>query len=87
MELSNIERNFLNTLSKYENIPRKKAKFLNFVSNAIGNRINATVVESVWSKMENAHKKSHQVATKTPEKDLIQNRENKSECFSYNKFV
>ncbi|KYN04290.1 PREDICTED: cell growth-regulating nucleolar protein [Cyphomyrmex costatus] len=75
MELSNAERNFLNTLSKYENIPRKKAKFLNFVRNAIGNRVNATVVESTWSKMENAHKQSQQVVTKAPKKDPIQNQE------------
>ncbi|KYN11347.1 PREDICTED: cell growth-regulating nucleolar protein [Trachymyrmex cornetzi] len=79
VELSNLERNFLNTLSKHENIPRKKTKFLNFVRNAIGNRVNATVVESVWSKMENAHKHSQQVVTKALE-DPIQNQEqNKDE--------
>ena len=55
--------------------------------NAIGNRVNATIVESVWSKMENAHKQSQQVVTKIPE-DPIQNQEqNKGECSSYNRFV
>lgn len=52
---------------------------------AIGNRVNAMVVESVWNKMENAHKQ--QVATKTPEKDATQNqKQNKGECFSYDRF-
>ncbi|KYN42115.1 Cell growth-regulating nucleolar protein [Trachymyrmex septentrionalis] len=79
VELSNLERNFLNTLSKHENIPRKKAKFLNFVRNAIGNRVNATVVESVWSKMENAHKQSQQVVTMTPENPIQNQEQNKDE--------
>jgi len=88
VDLSNAERNFLSTLSKYENVPRKKAKFLNFVHNAIGNRINATVVESVWDKLENAYKQSRQVATETLEKDTMQNQEqNKGECFSNNRSV
>jgi len=82
VSLSNAERNFLKILSNYENVPRKKVKFLNFVRNAIGNRVNATVMESVWDKMENAHKQSQQVATKTQEKDTMQNQEqNKSEFF------
>lgn len=75
-----MERNFLNILSKYENIPRKKTKFFNFVRNAIGNRVNVPVMESVWDKMENAHKQSQQVATKTPEKNTTQSQEqNKGE--------
>ncbi|XP_011698030.1 PREDICTED: cell growth-regulating nucleolar protein [Wasmannia auropunctata] len=85
VDLSSVERNFLNSLSRYENIPRKKTKFLNFVRNAIGNRVNATVVESVWNKMENAHKQSQQVAVKTPEKDAAQNQEqNKDETCARN---
>ncbi|XP_071568222.1 uncharacterized protein [Temnothorax nylanderi] len=75
VNLSNAERSFLNILSNYDNVPRKKAKFLNFVRNAIGNRANVTVVESVWDKMENAHKQNQQVSTKTPEKDTVQNQE------------
>ncbi|KAF3421333.1 hypothetical protein E2986_08299 [Frieseomelitta varia] len=52
------ERNFLNILSKYDNIPRKKIKFLNFVKNAIGNKVNGQVVNTVWDKMETAFKNS-----------------------------
>lgn len=69
MNLSVAERNFLETLSRYENIPRKKAKFLNFVKSALGHRVNMSVVESVWSKMENAHKQSQQTTTKPQEPD------------------
>ncbi|XP_011648219.1 cell growth-regulating nucleolar protein [Pogonomyrmex barbatus] len=65
--LSNAEQNFLNNLSKYENIPRKKSKFLNFVRSAMGNRMNITVVESVWDKIENAHKQSQQFPLKKKE--------------------
>ncbi|XP_012529404.1 cell growth-regulating nucleolar protein [Monomorium pharaonis] len=75
VHLSNVERNFLNILSKYDNIPRKKAKFLNFVRSAIGNRVNASIVESVWDKMENAHKQSQQVVTKTTENSVTQSQE------------
>ncbi|EZA60129.1 hypothetical protein DMN91_009999 [Ooceraea biroi] len=60
VNLSNEERNFLNTLSRHENIPRKKAKFLNFVRNVTGNRVNAKVVDSVWNKMETMHKGSQE---------------------------
>ncbi|KAL0107665.1 hypothetical protein PUN28_014759 [Cardiocondyla obscurior] len=73
-KLSNAERNFLNMLSKHENIPRKKAKFLNFIRNAVGNHVNATVVESVWNKMENAHKQTQQVTSKIPEETQEQNK-------------
>ncbi|CAK9829178.1 Cell growth-regulating nucleolar protein [Anthophora retusa] len=54
--LSKPERNFLNTLSRHENIPRKRAKFLNFVQSVVGQRVNQAVVESVWNKMETAYK-------------------------------
>lgn len=69
VNLSNEERNFLNTLSRYENIPRKKAKFLNFVKSMLGYRINMSIVDSVWNKMETAHKQNQQTATKPQESD------------------
>ncbi|XP_015600970.1 cell growth-regulating nucleolar protein [Cephus cinctus] len=56
--LSKAERDMLNTMSKYENIPRKKAKFLNFIKNVFGNRTNMAVVESIWAKMEEAFKEA-----------------------------
>nr|XP_031840354.1 cell growth-regulating nucleolar protein [Nomia melanderi] len=61
--LSHAERHFLNSLSKYENIPRKKVKFLNFVKNAIGQKANPTVVDSVWDKLESVYKNNVQTTT------------------------
>ncbi|KAG9437584.1 cell growth-regulating nucleolar protein [Apis mellifera carnica] len=58
--LSKTERNFLNLLSKHENIPRKKVKFLNFVKSAIGHKIPSAVVDSVWNKIETAYKNNIQ---------------------------
>lgn len=52
------ERNLLSSISKHENIPRKKAKFLNFIKNISGNRVNMNIVESVWVKMETAFKEA-----------------------------
>ncbi|XP_072742719.1 uncharacterized protein [Anoplolepis gracilipes] len=75
INVSNAERNFLNTLSKYENIPRKKAKFLNFVRNAMGNRVNMTIVENVWDKMETAHKQSQESTTHIQEQNTTQTPE------------
>lgn len=75
INVSNAERNFLNTLSKYENIPRKKAKFLNFVRNAMGNRVNMTIVENVWDKMETAHKQSQESTIHIQEQDTTQTPE------------
>ncbi|XP_076287385.1 uncharacterized protein LOC143212433 [Lasioglossum baleicum] len=71
--LSNTERNFLNTLSKYDNIPRKKAKFLNFVKNAVGNKVNLAVIDSVWDKLETAHKNNVQTITQIMQKQKQQN--------------
>lgn len=67
------ERNLLNSISKHENIPRKKAKFFNFIKSMSGNRVNMTIVESVWDKMENAFKKA------TEEKLNDQKRE----CYNF----
>ncbi|XP_012223443.1 cell growth-regulating nucleolar protein [Linepithema humile] len=74
-DLSNAERNFLNSLSKYENIPRKKPKFLNFIRNAMGNRVNTNVLENVWNKMENAHKQNQQSVSRERDVQTVQTRE------------
>ncbi|XP_076622705.1 uncharacterized protein LOC143342562 [Colletes latitarsis] len=88
-DLSNTERSFLQTLSKFENIPRKKAKFLNFVQNALGQKINSAVVERVWTIMETDYKNNLQNVTRKQQqengktdhkegnaKDLTENQEN-----------
>ncbi|XP_076171469.1 uncharacterized protein LOC143148725 [Ptiloglossa arizonensis] len=67
--LSNAERKFLNSLSKFENIPRKKAKFLNFVRSALSHKTIPAVVESVWNKMETAYKNNLQATTEKQQQD------------------
>ncbi|XP_046830611.1 uncharacterized protein C16C10.8 isoform X1 [Vespa crabro] len=57
-DLSNAEKSFLQALSKCENIPRKKVKFINFINNAFGYKTNKSVVESVWTKMEKAYQQA-----------------------------
>lgn len=57
-DLSNAEKSFLQALSKCENIPRKKVKFINFINNAFGFKTNKSVVESVWAKMEKAYQQA-----------------------------
>ncbi|XP_011504952.1 PREDICTED: uncharacterized protein C16C10.8 [Ceratosolen solmsi marchali] len=52
------ERNILSSISKYDNIPRKKPKFMNFIRSMTSNRANMSVVESVWDIMENAFKEA-----------------------------
>ncbi|XP_015521320.1 cell growth-regulating nucleolar protein [Neodiprion pinetum] len=56
--LSAAERNILNTLSNHDNVPRKKAKFFNFMKSMLAGRVNLTVLESIWTKMEEAFKKT-----------------------------
>ncbi|XP_012281575.1 uncharacterized protein C16C10.8 [Orussus abietinus] len=51
-DLTTAERSMLNTLSKHENIPRRKTKFLNFINSIFGNKVPMYVVDSVWNKME-----------------------------------
>lgn len=57
------ERNLLSSISKHENIPRKKAKFFNFIKSLSGNRVNMAIVETVWDKMESAFKNATEEKT------------------------
>ncbi|XP_018571067.1 cell growth-regulating nucleolar protein [Anoplophora glabripennis] len=45
-------RNLLNTISHYDNIPRKKPKFINFIKSSSGGRVNMKDVEDVWNIIE-----------------------------------
>ncbi|XP_044581583.1 uncharacterized protein C16C10.8 [Cotesia glomerata] len=62
--LTKDETSFLKSISKHENVPRKKGKFLNFVKNAMGYRVNLNTVESCWSKIETAFKDNVSVNNK-----------------------
>lgn len=71
--LSKDERQMLQTLSRHENIPRKKAKYLNFVKNVVGFRANMSVVDSCWAKMEAAFKAATETKAPNVPKNQISN--------------
>nr|XP_050859514.1 uncharacterized protein C16C10.8 isoform X2 [Vespula vulgaris] len=75
-DLSNAEKSFLQALSKCENIPRKKVKFINFINNAFGFKTNKSVVESVWAKMEKAYQQAVDNNIKQEQIGENQNNEN-----------
>ncbi|CAG5074828.1 Similar to Lyar: Cell growth-regulating nucleolar protein (Mus musculus), partial [Cotesia congregata] len=75
--LTKDETNFLKSISKHENVPRKKGKFLNFVKNAMGYRVNLSTVESCWSKIETAFKENVSVNNKD-NKDIKNGEDNKN---------
>ncbi|RZC38756.1 C16C10.8 -like, partial [Asbolus verrucosus] len=53
-------KNLFNTISSYSNVPRKKAKFINFLKSSSGGRVNFNDIESAWGlieKYKNEHKK------------------------------
>ncbi|XP_066148522.1 cell growth-regulating nucleolar protein [Euwallacea fornicatus] len=45
-------RQLLETISEYSNVPRKRAKFLNFIKSSSGNRANMREVEEIWDIIE-----------------------------------
>ncbi|XP_074095677.1 cell growth-regulating nucleolar protein isoform X2 [Cotesia typhae] len=76
--LTKDETNFLKSISKHENVPRKKGKFLNFVKNAMGYRVNLNTVESCWNKIETAFKENVSVNNKD-DKDIKNEEDDKNE--------
>lgn len=55
--LSNSVLNILQTISSYENIPRKKAKFLNFMKNSF-RYMKQDDLEAAWTLLEEAMKEN-----------------------------
>ncbi|KAL1518358.1 hypothetical protein ABEB36_001993 [Hypothenemus hampei] len=45
-------RRLLQTISEYSNVPRKKAKFMNFINSSSGNKVNMQEVEEAWNIIE-----------------------------------
>ncbi|CAH1123498.1 unnamed protein product [Ceutorhynchus assimilis] len=45
-------RQLLQTISEYENVPRKKVKFINFIKSSSGGRANMRDVEEAWDIIE-----------------------------------
>lgn len=58
-DLSQSILNILQTISTYENIPRKKAKFLNFMKNSF-RYMKQDDLESAWTLLEEAMKESRE---------------------------
>ncbi|GLE10588.1 hypothetical protein PINS_up022786 [Pythium insidiosum] len=52
-------QNVLDRVAGYDNVPRKKAKFVNFMKNSIGGA-DPAMIEKVWNVLEEAFKKSEQ---------------------------
>ncbi|XP_071452305.1 cell growth-regulating nucleolar protein-like [Hetaerina americana] len=50
--LSSQERQLLENLKDFENIPRKKKKFENFLKNAMGRYVDPRTIEKVWTLLE-----------------------------------
>ncbi|CAG9862590.1 unnamed protein product [Phyllotreta striolata] len=46
------QRNLLQTISNYDNTPRKKPKFFNFIKSCLGGRVNMKDVEECWNIIE-----------------------------------
>lgn len=47
------ERDLIRSISKYDNVPRKKAKFVNFLTHAFKQYTNRTeLIERVWNEIE-----------------------------------
>lgn len=49
-------KRLLNQIVDFDNIPRKRAKFVNFVQNAIGRRTPTSVIDKTWDVFEEALK-------------------------------
>lgn len=76
----------LQTISQHENIPRKKAKFLNFLKNIFGPRSNPKVADLAWDLMSKALDelrekalKEQQLAKELKEKELNAKAESESQ--------
>jgi len=55
-DLDSEVKSLLNQVVNYDNIPRKRAKFVNFVQNAIGKRTPTSVIDKTWDVFEEAIK-------------------------------
>merc|ERR1719376_424758 len=55
-DLDGDVRNILGTIQEHENIPRKKAKFVNFVKNIMRNRARPHSIDKTWELFEQALK-------------------------------
>jgi len=80
--MSPPSRNLLQALAKHDNIPRKKAKFMNFVKNIAKSRFDLGTVEELWNLLEEEWKAQAAATTtktnplKTPAPEANDNNAN-----------
>lgn len=53
------EKDLIRAISKYDNVPRKKSKFVNFLTNAFRQYSNKKeLIERVWEEIESVYKET-----------------------------
>jgi cell growth-regulating nucleolar protein len=73
-------KNLMNTISTYSNVPRKKAKFINFLQNSLGGRANFNDIEAAWSlieKYKNEQSKDNSNASNKQQESTVKENETK----------
>jgi cell growth-regulating nucleolar protein len=73
-------KNLMNTISTYSNVPRKKAKFINFLQNSLGGRANFNDIEAAWSlieKYKNEQSKDNINASNKQQESTVKENETK----------
>ncbi|TMW64382.1 hypothetical protein Poli38472_013004 [Pythium oligandrum] len=65
----------LSRVAGYDNVPRKKAKFVNFMKNSIGGG-DMAIIEKVWNVFEDAYKASEAEANATNDKPATTTTDN-----------
>lgn len=88
--LNPSHRNILSLLSDYSNIPKKKPRFMNFISNTFRRKVNMNDVEPVWNLIEkhkqNIYKNNSKKSDPQTEK-LEKNTENEKKRKASNEQV
>ena len=64
-KLDNDVRQVLQSIEGYDNIPRKRAKFINFCKNALGRKFAPAIIEKTWDVFEATFKGPKEDVTKT----------------------
>ncbi|XP_025832468.1 cell growth-regulating nucleolar protein-like, partial [Agrilus planipennis] len=70
-------KNLLLTISKHNNVPRKKQKFLNYIKSATGGKVSENTISDVWDIIE-SYKEKHVKLNKTKNENDKKEEENHS---------
>ncbi|XP_066995086.2 uncharacterized protein C16C10.8 [Anabrus simplex] len=81
LNLTKSESNLLDAVAKYENIPRKKPQFVNFIHNIFHHKMPIAAIDRVWDLlMQKKSASGKETASKTEmEKPLPQSNRNQNE--------